>query len=354
MKARSRSSVRLVALKSLAHRFSFVLLLLAAIALMMLTRIDAVVVDDVRARVTDAVSPVLEAISQPAATVADVVENVHELTDLRAENARLRADNRSLLQYQEIAYRLEAENISLRALMNYRPDYSHRFLTARVIADGAGAFVRSLALNEGMQAGIESGQAVLGGSGLAGRVVQAGERSSRVLLITDFNARVPVILERSRDRAILAGDNTDRPHLLYLSEEASIALGDRIVTSGHGGLFPPGLPIGTVAGVEDGLIKVQPFEDLDRLEFVRVVGFDRSAQSADMRRGIAGQSFDAVWALGGLTSAGNQPPPSTAMIRGIEGLSFEAVRPGDDQPDNAWGEGSTQPIDFGNPLAADQ
>lgn len=304
MKARSRSSIRLVALKSLAHRFSFAFLLLAAIALMMLTKIDTVVVDNVRGRVTDAVAPVLEVISQPAATVANVVENVHELTELRAENARLRADNRTLLQYQEIAYRLEAENISLRALMNYQPDYAHRFLTARVIADGAGAFVRSLALNEGAGAGIASGQAVLGGSGLVGRVVQVGERTSRVLQITDFNARVPVLLERSRDRAILAGDNTDRPHLMYLPEEASIALGDRIVTSGHGGLYPPGLPIGTVAGVEDGLIRVEPFEDLERLEHVRVVDFNMAAEPATMQRGIAGLSFNAVRTFGGFNRIG--------------------------------------------------
>lgn len=311
MKVRSRSTVRLVALKSWAHRFSFALLLIAAVGLMILTKIDTVAVEDVRARVTDAVAPVLEAVSQPAATVANVVENVRELADLRAQNARLRADNSSLLQYQEIAYRLEAENISLRALMNYRPDHAHRFLTARVIADGAGAFVRSLALNEGTRAGIQNGQAVLGGNGLAGRIVQAGERSARVLLITDFNARIPVLLERSRDRAILAGDNTARPHLAYLAEEATIAVGDRVITSGHGGLFPPGLPVGTVAGADNGLIRVEPFEDLDRLEFVRVVDFDRTDQGATMQRGIGSLSFDAMNTVGGIA---NTPDPATLEL----------------------------------------
>ncbi|MEM8590101.1 MAG: rod shape-determining protein MreC [Pseudomonadota bacterium] len=298
MKARTRSTVRLIALRSWAHRFSFAILLVAAIGLMMLTKIDTLVVEDVRARVTDAVSPVLNAVSRPAATVATVVEDVRQLSDLRAENARLEAENRALLQYQEIAFRLEAENLSLRALTNYRPDYRHRFLTARVIADGAGAFVRSLALNVGTADGIESGQAVLGGNGLAGRVVQAGERTARVLLITDFNARIPVLLERSRDRAMLVGDNTDRPHLTYLGEEASIAVGDRVVTSGHGGMFPPGLPVGTVVGLDDGLIRIQPFEQLDRLEFVRVVGFETVDETASMQRGLGGLSFEAMGAVG--------------------------------------------------------
>ncbi|MEM7442007.1 MAG: rod shape-determining protein MreC [Pseudomonadota bacterium] len=316
---RSRSTARLAALKSLAHRFSFAILLVAAVGLMMVTKIDTILVEDMRAGVTDAVAPVLEALSEPASTVANVVEDVHELSALRDENARLRADNRTLLHYQQIAYRLEAENISLRALTNYHPDYVHNFLTVRVVADGGGSFVRSLAINEGADAGIEDGQAVIGGSGLIGRVVQTGERSARILLITDLNARVPVLLERSRDRAVLAGDNTDRPHLLYLEEEASISIGDRVVTSGHGGLFPPGLLVGTVGGLDDGLIRVEPFENLDRLEYVRVVDFDRSVSDPSMRRGIAGVSFDAVGAFGGI----QRPVEPSRAVESIRIIGFD-------------------------------
>jgi rod shape-determining protein MreC len=240
------------------------------------------VVETVRARVTDAVAPILDAMSRPAGTIADVVEDARELARLRDENARLREQNRTLLRFEEVAYRLEAENASLRGLMNYTPERPHAFITARVIADNSGAFVRSVAINLGARNGVADGQAVMGGYGLAGRVVQAGDRSARILLLTDLNARIPVMVERTRDRAVLAGDNSMRPALLYLTVEADVAVGDRIVTSGHGGMFPPGLPVGIVANIADGDIRVQPFEDLDRLEYVRVVQFQPASVGTGM------------------------------------------------------------------------
>jgi rod shape-determining protein MreC len=265
--------VRIAALRALAQRFSFAMLLLAAVALMMLGKVDEVLMDGVRSRITDAVSPMLDAMSRPAATVADVVDEAQELARLRAENARLRERNDMLLRFEQAAYQLEAENRSLRDLTNYRPTVPHRYLTARVIADNSGAFVRSLAINLGAAHRIADGQAVIGSRGLAGRVVQTGERSARLLLITDLNARIPVSVERSRERAVLAGDNTGRPRLVHLPPETDVAIGDRIVTSGHGGMFPPGLPVGRVIAVGDEGVRVAPFEDLSRLEYVRIVDF---------------------------------------------------------------------------------
>ena len=105
-------------------------------------------------------------------------------------------------------------------------------------------------------------------------MVEVGEWTARVLLITDINARVPVLLDNStRQRAVLAGDNSDEPRLLYLPPEASASVGDRVVTSGDGGLFPVGLPIGVVAAVEDRMIKVKPMVDLGKLEHVELVDF---------------------------------------------------------------------------------
>jgi len=264
---------RIVAIKAAAQRFSFLLLLFGAIGLMMVGKIDAVLVDGARQRAMDAMAPLLDAISRPAATAARVVEEIQTLADIRAENAQLRAENAALLQFRDASYRLEAENLSLRALLNYRPPEPNRFLTARVIADNSGAFVRSLAVNLGTANGVANGQAVLGDQGLAGRIVQAGERAARILLLTDLNARIPVVLERSRYRAVLGGDNTDLPKLIHLPLEAEVTVGDRIVTSGHGGMFPPGLPVGVVQAVEDGVVRVQPFQDLTRLEYVRIVDF---------------------------------------------------------------------------------
>lgn len=259
---------------ALVQRFYFLLLILAAVALMLVARMDPVLVDQARARATDAFAPLLSVIARPAAAVANVIETGREILDLYDENARLREDNARLQQWQQAALRLEAENKSLRSLLAYRPDPAASFVTARVVGDPGGAFVRTVVLTAGRRDGVQRGQAAMAGQGLIGRVVQVGEWSSRVLLITDINARIPVVLEQSRQRAMLSGDNSDRPKLMYVPRDAQVAVGERVFTSGHGGLFPPGLPVGTVEAVTaEGEVRVSPLVDLSRIEHVQIVDF---------------------------------------------------------------------------------
>ncbi len=121
---------------------------------------------------------------------------------------------------------------------------------------------------------------MVNGDGLVGRIVEAGRNSARVLLLTDLNARIPVVIESTRVSAILAGDNTDRQRLIFMPDNARVSPGDRIVTSGRGEMLPAGLPIGTVVSVADGVARVQPFADWHTLEYVRVLDFARPAPSA--------------------------------------------------------------------------
>jgi rod shape-determining protein MreC len=281
----SPTAVRLAAapVRALAQRFSLVLLGLAAVGLMVVGRLDPGVIEAVRVRAVDAAAPVLDAFAAPAAAVARAVEWAAELRDLRAENQRLRAENAQLLQWQQAALRLEAENRSLRTLLNVNPDPAVGFITARVVAEPGGAFVRTILVMAGRRDGVRRGHAAMSGTGLVGRVVEVGEWSSRVLLVTDLNARVPVQLELGRQRAVLGGDNTDRPRLLHLQSDAHAAPGDRVVTSGVGGMFPPGLPVGVVASVGERGVRVQPLADLQRLEHVRIVDFGVAGSIADRR-----------------------------------------------------------------------
>jgi rod shape-determining protein MreC len=91
--------------------------------------------------------------------------------------------------------------------------------------------------------------------------------------VTDLNSRIPVVVEPSRQPAVMAGDNSGQPKLLYVPGDASLAVGDRIVTSGNGSMFPPGLPIGLVASVSDNSIRIQPFVELGRVEHLQLVNF---------------------------------------------------------------------------------
>lgn len=272
--------------KNLVQRFTFLGLIIAAFGLMLVGKVDALIVDRMRAHVTDAMAPILAAVSQPMATVANGIENFRDLAAIRDENQRLREENQRLLQWQTAARKLTAENRSLQGLLNVIPDVKATFISARVIADTGGAFAHTLVLNAGQGDGVRRGQAVLSDQGFVGRVAEVGNHTARVLLLTDLNSRIPVIIESSRARAVLAGNNSDRPRLIHLLPGTVVTPSDRVVTSGHGGAFPPGLPVGVVASVTNGGVEVQPFTDRSRLEFVRAVEFGlRGALSRDDSKG---------------------------------------------------------------------
>ncbi|CAA7620476.1 rod shape-determining protein MreC [Magnetospirillum sp. UT-4] len=263
---------RFATLRLLAQRFAFVSLVVAAVALMIVGKADVLLVERTRTLVADALAPVLDVMSRPAASIAEVVDSVRELASLRAENVRLRAENARLMHWQTVARRLEAETSVLHDQLNVIPDPDPSFVTARVIGDVGSAFGHSMLLGAGNRDGVRKGLAVLSGEVLVGHVAEVGERSSRLLLLTDINARIPVMLEASRTRAILAGDNRERPKLNYLAG-APVAAGDRVVTSSSGAAFPPGIPIGVVGSVTDGIIRVEPFVRRHELEFVTVVDY---------------------------------------------------------------------------------
>jgi len=157
---------------------------------------------------------------------------------------------------------------SLQELLNYVPDLSVGYISARVIADTGGAFAHSLLLNAGERDGVQKGQAAITGEGLVGRIAGVGARSSRILLITDLNSRIPVVVGPNRKRAILTGDNTDRPRIIHLPPGEMLSPGDVVTTSGHGGVLPVGLAVGVVATVKDNSVNVEPYVERDKLELV--------------------------------------------------------------------------------------
>lgn len=260
-------------MRTLAQRFAFVTLLAGAVGIMVVGKADPRVFERVRVSVTDFAAPILDTLSRPVEAIENAVYEVRQLADLRGENARLRAENESLREWEAEAHKLEAENRQLRDLLNYRRDDVARFITARVIGDTGGAFVRSFLVNEGRDRGVRNGQAAVVGEGLVGRVASVGNRSARILMITDLNSRIPVVIESTRTRAVLAGDNTPSPRLIYLSANADLEVGQRVVTSGHGGVFAPGIPVGKIISVGDAGVRIKPFVDLDRLEYVRLMDF---------------------------------------------------------------------------------
>ena len=274
MTERPRTDPRALApIRGLAHRFAYLGLLLLAVALLFVGRANAPLMEGVRARVNDAVAPILGALTRPVDTITSVGEQVRYLVLLHEENDHLREDREDLLRWQVVARRLEAENIALHQMLNFVPDPDIRFVSGRVVADTGGAFAQSVLVNAGSSAGVGKGQAVITGAGLVGRIAGVADESARVLLITDVNSRVPVVVGPRRTRAILAGNNSTHPVLIHLLPDAVIEPGDRVVTSGHAGAFPPDLSVGVVSSVSETAIAVEPFVRRSRLDIVRIIDY---------------------------------------------------------------------------------
>ena len=274
MKNSTRTVNRIAApVKSVTQRFAYLLLILSAIGVLVIGRVDVATTEQVRTQVVDAVAPILDVIGRPVESFNVGVDRIHEIYTVFDANQKLRQERDRLLHWQALARKLETENRALKGLLNFNAGPEPRFIAARVVADTGGAFAHSLILNAGERAGVRKGQAAVTGDGLIGRISGVGSRSSRLLLITDLNSRIPIVIESTRIRAVLAGTNSGRPRMIHLPTGAMVAIGDRVVTSGHGGVFPNGLPVGVVTSVTDGIIEIQPYVNRERIEYVRVLDY---------------------------------------------------------------------------------
>lgn len=259
-----------VPVRALIGRLSLFLLFSTAVALFVLGRAENAAVGRFTNAVVAATAPVLDVLSRPVDAFHDLGDWAGNLIFLYDENRRLREQNARLRQWEAVARRLEQENDRFRAFLGVTRDQASSSVIARIIGDSGGSYVRAALLNGGRRDGIREGQAVVAVRGLVGHVVAVSRRSARALLLTDLNSRIPVMVEDSGFRAILTGDNSPMPRLSFLDVGARVRPGDRIVTSGDGGLLPPGIAVGQVVASGAG-DRVKLFADADRLEFARVL-----------------------------------------------------------------------------------
>lgn len=255
-------------------RISIVFFMVMALGFMLVDRAEAYVFNQAREVITDITSPVFEFLSPPVNAVREFFSNSTRIVGVYEENERLREENARLLAWKDAALALERKNARYEALLNVQIDPDIEYVTARVVTDSGGPFMRTFIINAGEFDGIGEGQAVIDGHGLIGRVLSVGKRASRVLLLSDLNSRVPVLLEGSNYHAILAGDNKTFPKIEFLAKTEDVKVGDRVISSGHGGMLPPGLQIGVVASMDEETIRVQTYSQHERIEQIRVLKFD--------------------------------------------------------------------------------
>ena len=260
------------------HRVLLGFMIIVSLVLLILWRTDNPRLERVRMSLVDLVAPSMGWVSEPVDFAWNIARDYENFLDVYEQNKSLRREIQGLKSWRERARLLEEENAQLRALNNVRIAARMSFVTGDVIADSGGPFLQSALVNVGRVDGVEDGAAGVDGNGLVGRVVGLGDRASRLLLLTDFSSRVPVIVQPGARRAVLSGDGTPAPKLEFIDGSERINPGDLVETSGDGGVFPPDLPVGRVVATPSGTWRTALLADYDRLEFVRLLRYDPDTQ----------------------------------------------------------------------------
>lgn len=263
--------------KVLARRIFVVILFVLSFLLILFSKINSSVVEEANKAALEATGPIMQVIEYPSRMVHRIYTYLYDISHLYAENRALRIENKQMMILQNKVRTLEVENQLLGRLLNYVPPAEATFVSAKIIAESGDNFTQMLLVYIGDEP-VKKGQVVLGDESVIGRIDDVSGHYAKVILVTDINSKIPVVIERTRARAVLSGDNTMMPKLVFIRSASEVQEGDVVVTSGVGGMFPAGLPIGFVNSVKNGEITVETMADIDRTEYVRIVDYGLSGE----------------------------------------------------------------------------
>ncbi|GBQ43671.1 rod shape-determining protein MreC [Komagataeibacter europaeus] len=256
-------------------------LILVACGVILLGKADRPLIGKLRMQTADLLAPAYGLVAWPQAKLRWLSGNLQDIRNLEAENIRLRAENVSLRHWYDVAAALADENAALKSNLHWIPDNAPAFVTGRVVRDTSGLYARAVLLAINPDTAVRKGGIALDGSGLVGRVTEVGKRSVRVLLITDSSSRLPVTLESSHAAAIMAGDNTALPRIIFYPQDNVPIEGERVVTNGEIESLPAGLPVGHVHYLRPGQPVVVPAAALDHIDILRIFDYEDSVSPPD-------------------------------------------------------------------------
>jgi rod shape-determining protein MreC len=262
----------------------FVIVLIVSVAILLSDRREAFDTDaygNPRTLTDRVLAPVGDVLSAPGRVTGDGVRGIRGYFFAVSENQRLRAELDIMRQWRNEAIALRDVNERYRAILGLKTDPPIAMATARIVTDSRGPFANSRLANGGAELGVRPGNPVMSENGLVGRIVGVTAGASRVLMLTDPASRTPVMVDRTNSRAILTGDGGPNPRLEYLRGQDPVRVGDRVVTSGDGGVFPRGLPVGVAVRGLDGQWRVVLAADKAPVDFVRILKFQDFTQLVD-------------------------------------------------------------------------
>jgi rod shape-determining protein MreC len=272
------------------------------------------------------IAPVGDALAAPGRWTGAGVDVIRGYFFAVSENRRLKAEMKEMSQWRDVALALRNENDRYRTLLGLKTDPPIPMVAARIVTDSRGPFADTRLANTGSDKGVKEGNPVMSENGLVGRIIGVSAGASRVLLVTDSASKIPVMDLRTNARAILTGDGGPNPKLEYLRGQDPVREGDRITTSGDGGVIPRGLPVGTAVKGLDGRWRVVLASDKAPIDFVRILLFQDFTQLADQKRLAERQTPPPT--AGALTIG--TTPGGAAMLAGAAGAQAKtsATTPG--------------------------
>jgi len=222
-------------------------------------------------------SPIARVVAKVSGGLSGVWNDYINLVDVRRENKELRESVKKLNTRLLESTEAELANERLKKLLEMKTSLKLPAIAASVIGEDGAPWFKTILIDRGRADGLREGMAVVASEGVVGQIVKVAGNSSRVLLISDNASAVAVVVQRSRARGVVKGKGGGRCALEFAVHGEDIKVGDMVIASGIGGLFPKGLPVGEVTMVKKGeygifqTIDVRPAVNITRLEEVLVL-----------------------------------------------------------------------------------
>ena len=258
---------------ALLQKFLFLLFIFFSLVIFLASKNNIVFDNVVRKVSVGLTTPISKIIEIPIATFSYISHKIKEVSFAVKRNRQLERDNLFFKNISSVYENIRDENENLKNILNYVNDsFPYKFRTAKILYKNSGSLTEKMVINAGSEDGVKEGDAILSENlNIIGRVINVNKNKSDVLLLSDFNSKIPVLTDRNRVKGILIGKNSNKLSFEYFDKGSNIQLGDMIYTTGDGNVIPSGLYVGSIISVDENTAEVEMDKSIKRVNTVLII-----------------------------------------------------------------------------------